>query len=201
LFGCPVVQEYGGAEFGQVAFKRGAGPFEVYHDLNYVEGAAPEAGDPGVEPVLITTLYSRYLPLIRYRVGDAISGARRLSNGHVHAFETMAGRINDVIELSPGLFIHSVAVFHCVHQEPTVHGVQMALTDGGIEILLVAAAADRPGMESRIRSRLKQVHPLLASATFRYVEDLEPTRAGKRRWYVDRRTNTSCVVVARGVNG
>jgi phenylacetate-CoA ligase len=86
LFGCPVVQEYGGSEFGQVAFKRGAGPFEVYHDLNYVEGTAAEAGDPGVEPVLITTLYSRYLPLIRYRVGDAISGARRLSNGHVHAF-------------------------------------------------------------------------------------------------------------------
>jgi len=74
------------------------------------------------------------------------------------------------------------------------------LNDGGIEILLVAPAADRVAMEARIRTRLMQVHPLLGSATFRYVEDLEPTRAGKRRWYVDRRTNTSCVA-ARGVNG
>jgi len=193
LFGCPVVQEYGGAEFGQVAFKRGAAPFAVYHDLNYVEATAPEAGDPGVEPVLVTTLYPRYLPLIRYRVGDAISGAHRLSNGHVHDFETMAGRINDVIELAPGEFIHSVAVFHGIHQEPSVHGIQMALGDSGIEILLVADPTDRPGLEGRIRRRLIQVHPLLASVTFRYVEDLEPTRAGKRRWYVDRRTNTSCV--------
>ena len=201
LFGCPVVQEYGGAEFGQVAFNRGGTPFEVYNDLNYVEGTAAEAGNPGVEPVLITTLYSRYLPLIRYCVGDAIGGARRLSNGHVHAFETMAGRINDVIELSTGVFIHSVAVFHCVHQEPTVHGIQMVLNDGGIDILLVAAPGDRPRMEARIRRRLRQVHPLLTSATFRYVEDLEPTRAGKRRWYVDRRTDASCVVAARGVNG
>jgi phenylacetate-CoA ligase len=193
LFGCPVVQEYGGAEFGQVAFKRGDAPFEVYHDLNYVEATAAEAGDPGVEPVLVTTLYPRYLPMIRYRVGDAICGAHRLSNGHVHDFETMAGRINDVIEVAPGDFIHSVAVFHCVHQEPGVYGIQMVLNDSGMEILLIANAEDRPALEERIRRRLAQVHPALASAAFRYVEALEPTRAGKRRWYVDRRTNTSCV--------
>ena len=193
LFGCPVVQEYGGAEFGQVAFKRGDAPFEVYHVLNYVEATGPEAGDPDVEPVLVTSLHSRYLPLIRYRVGDAISGAYRLSNGHVHDFTTMAGRVNDVIEVAPGEFVHSVAVFHCVHQEPGVHGIQMLLSDHGIEILLVADDDDRPGREERIRRRLSQVHHILASAAFRYVEDLEPTRAGKRRWYVDRRTNTSCV--------
>jgi phenylacetate-coenzyme A ligase PaaK-like adenylate-forming protein len=192
LFGCPVVQEYGGAEFGQVAFKRGDAPFAVYPDLNYVESTAPEAGDPGVEPVLVTTLYPRYLPLIRYRVGDALSGARRLSNGHVQDFDTMAGRINDVIELATGDFIHSVAVFHCVHQEAGIHGIQMVLSDSGIEILLVADDQDRAAMEERIRRRLNQVHPLLTAATFRYVEDLEPTRAGKRRWYVDRRT-TPCV--------
>lgn len=193
LFGCPVVQEYGGAEFGQVAFKRGSEAFAVYGDLNYVEGAPAEAGDPGVEPVLVTSLYSRYLPLIRYRVGDAISGAHRLSNQHVHTFETMAGRINDVIEVAPGDFVHSVAVFHCVHQEPTVHGIQMVLSDAGVEIQLVADEGPRVEMEERIRRRLSQVHPSLASAAFRYVEDLEPTRAGKRRWYVDRRTNPSCV--------
>jgi phenylacetate-coenzyme A ligase PaaK-like adenylate-forming protein len=192
LFGCPVVQEYGGAEFGQVAFKRGGAPFSVYHDLNYVETIAAEAGDPGLEPLLVTTLYSRYLPLIRYRVGDAIGGARRFSNGHVHEFDTMGGRINDVIELAPGEFIHSVAVFHCVHQEPAVHGIQMVLTDAGIEIHLVAEAGDRAAMEQRIRGRLAQVHPALATATFIYGNDLQPTRAGKRRWYVDRRTTSSC---------
>jgi hypothetical protein len=48
-------------------------------------------------------------------------------------------------------------------------------------------------LEARIRGRLAQVHATLAQARFRYVEDLEPTRAGKRRWFIDRRTNTSCV--------
>ena len=190
LFGCPVVQEYGGAEFGQVAFKRSSAPFDVYDDLNYVEAMPAEEGDAGVEPLLVTSLYSRYLPLVRYRVGDAISGISRLPHGHVQAFERMAGRINDVIELAPGQFIHSVAIFHCVHQEPAVHGIQMVLTDAGIDILLVAGETDRAAMEARIHRRLTQVHPLLASASIRYVQDLQPTRAGKRRWYVDHRTVT-----------
>lgn len=189
LFGCPVAQEYGGAEFGQVAFKRGAEPFEVYNDLNYVEAMPPEHGDAGVAPLLVTSLYSRYLPLIRYRVGDAISGVHRLGHEHVQSFDTMAGRINDVIELSPGQFIHSVAIFHCVHQEPAVHGIQMVLTNAGIDILLVASENDRAAMEQRIRGRLTQVHPLLASAAIKYVQDLQPTRAGKRRWYLDHRVN------------
>jgi len=192
LFGCPVVQEYGGAEFGQVAFKRGSEPFRVYADLNHVETEPADPGDPSAEPLLVTTLYQRYLPLIRYRVGDGVSGPRRLSNGHVAAFDAVAGRINDVIELAPGEFIHSVAVFHCIHQEAGVYGIQMVVADNGIDILLIASPLDRPAMEARIRRRLAQVHRGLAAARLQYVDDLQPTRAGKRRWYVDKRTASSC---------
>ena len=188
LFSCRVVQEYGGAEFGQIAFKRGDAPFSVYADLNYVE---TETAD-GEAPLLVTSLYRRYLPLVRYRVGDAVRNPERLSNGHVNRFAAVAGRINDVIELTKGDFIHSVAVFHCIHQESHVHGIQMVLSDEAIEILLVGAPPDRPAMEDRIRRRLAQVHPQLAAARFRYVEDVHSTRAGKRRWYVDRRTGQPC---------
>jgi phenylacetate-coenzyme A ligase PaaK-like adenylate-forming protein len=192
LFGCPVVQEYGGAEFGQAAFDRGAGAFEVYPDLNYLETEAAAGDDPGVQPLLLTSLYQRYVPLIRYRVGDAVSGARRWQNGHVYEFETMAGRINDAIEIRHGVFIHSVAVFHCIHQEPDVLGIQMVLTDQGIELLLIARAAERSAMEARIRGRLAQIDPSLGTARFQYVDDLQVTRAGKRRWYVDRRSTAPC---------
>jgi phenylacetate-coenzyme A ligase PaaK-like adenylate-forming protein len=193
LFGCVVVQEYGGAEFGQVAFKRGETPFCVYADLNYVEAESAFDATTAEESLLVTSLYSRYLPLVRYRVGDAVVGAARMSNGHVGHFSAVAGRINDVIEIADGKYIHSVAVFHCIHQEPAVLGIQMVLTDAAIEILLVADPPDRAEMERRIRARLAQVHPRLAQAAFRYVEDVQPTRAGKRRWYVDRRTTAACV--------
>ena len=193
LFGCPVVEEYGGAEFGQVAFKRGRGPFEVYHDLNYLEGTAAGPDDDGAEPALVTALYPRYVPLIRYRVGDALAGAERLPNGHVRRFAAVAGRINDVITLAGGDSIHSVAIFHCIHQEDGVHSIQVVLSDDGIDACLVAGGGDRAAMEERIRLRLAQVHPSLAQVRFKYVEDHETSRAGKRRWYVDRRTTTPCV--------
>jgi phenylacetate-CoA ligase len=191
LFGCGVVQEYGGAEFGQAAFHRGGGPFEVYPDLNYIEAEAVNGGTNSEEALLVTSLYERYVPLIRYRVGDAVIGARRWTNAHVYAFDQVAGRINDVIEIRPGVFVHSVAVFHCIHQEPDVLGIQMVLTDDGVDLLLIARGGARAAMQERIRARLAQVDPSLASARFQFVDDLQVTRAGKRRWYVDRR-GSSC---------
>ncbi len=193
LFGCPVVQEYGGAEFGQVAFKSGSAPFDVYADLNYVECETPERGGPGEYPVLLTSLYRRYVPLIRYRVGDTLIGPATEPHGHVSRFDAVGGRLNDVILLDDGDAIHSVAVFHCIHQEDSVYNIQMVLRDAGIEIHLVASTADRAAMEARMRARLSQVHPSLAGVRFSYVDDLQTSRAGKRRWFVDERTSPPCV--------
>jgi phenylacetate-coenzyme A ligase PaaK-like adenylate-forming protein len=187
-FGCPVVQEYGGAEFGQIAFKAGRRPFDTYGDLNYVETRRSEQNE---DAVLVTSLYRRYIPLIRYQVGDAVSGAERTPHGHVSRFAAIAGRLNDVIVLGHGDAIHSVAVFHCVHQE-RVHNIQMVLRDDGIELCLVASEPDRAPMEARSRARLAQVHPSLAQVRFTYLEDLETNRAGKRRWFVDHRTPPPC---------
>jgi len=192
LFGCPVVEEYGGAEFGQVAFRRQPQTFDVYHDLNYVECEAAEGGSDA-RPLLVTTLYSRYLPLIRYRPGDALLDPELLPHRHVARFQAVAGRLNDVIHLASGDAIHSVAVFHCIHEERDVQSIQMVLEDDGIVINLVAFGGDHPAIASRVRARLAQVHPTLANADVRFVEDQLPSRAGKRRWYVDRRTTTSCV--------
>ncbi len=191
LFGCPVVEEYGGAEFGQVAFRRQPRAFDVFHDLNYVEAEAAEP-DSGARPLLVTTLYRRYLPLIRYRPGDAVHGAELLPHGHVPRFQSVAGRVNDVIHLANGDAIHSVAVFHCIHQEREVQSIQMVLRDDGIAISLVAFGGDQPAIVSRVRARLAQVHPILADARVRFVEDQLTSGAGKRRWYVDHRTTTSC---------
>ncbi len=187
-FNCPVVQEYGGAEFGQVAFHAGNGQFNVYSDLNYLECESAEADEPGAFPVLVTSLYDRYLPLFRYRVGDAVRSPKTLSNGHVSEFESVAGRINDTLAMADGSSIHSVAIFHCIHQESSVHNIQMHLNDERIEIRLLTTTPETAELETRIRQRLSQVHPALRAAEIVFVNDLETNRAGKRRWFVDERT-------------
>jgi phenylacetate-CoA ligase len=187
-FGAPLVQEYGGAEFGQVAFKAGRSSFATYGDLNYVE-ATP--GPEEEQALLITSLIKRYVPLVRYQTGDAVVAPVRAPHGHVDSFEAISGRVNDVIAFGAGDVVHSVAVFHCVHQE-RVHNIQLALWDDGIDLCLVSPETDRAAMEARIRARLAQVHPRLGLVRFKYLEDVELNRAGKRRWFIDHRRHDPC---------
>jgi phenylacetate-CoA ligase len=189
LFGCPVVEEYGGGEFGQVAFKRGDEPFHVYGDLNYLEcDSAEPAGGAGY-PALLTCLYDRYTPLVRYRVGDSLLGPRTMSHGHVYSFDRIAGRLTDTVAIRDGDAIHSLSIFHCVHEETAIYNVQMRLRDDGIDILLVTApGTDRPALEARIRPRFAKVHPALGQARIVYVDDVKTSRAGKRQWCIDERT-------------
>lgn len=192
-FGCPVVQEYGGVEFGQVAFGIDHAAFEVYGDLNYVEALPASTNAAEDRPLLITSLYSRYIPFFRYEVGDACQGPEILPHGHVRSFRRLAGRINDQIVLSDGAAVHSVAIFHCIHQEPLVLNVQMQISDAGVDVLLVHKTSEeannsRDMATERIRARLTQVHPALGSARITWADDLGTNRAGKRRWFIDNRT-------------
>lgn len=191
LFGCPVVQEYGGVDFGQVAFKVADAPFGVYNDLNYVECETAEPA-PDANAVLLTSLYPRYVPLIRYRNADTLLNPVRLSHGHVTRFDAVGGRLNDTFALANGDSVYSLGILHAVHQEAAVYNVQMVLADEGMDLNIVAGETDRPALEARILSRLTKVHALLAGVRIHYVDDVRATRAGKRRWIVDRRTNRPC---------
>ena len=271
IFGCPVIQEFGGVDFGHVGMKLGEGPFEVFGEENFVEVQSGEEGKESFEPpitridtdkdkeagqrlagqagavlsnpstselardsentsltrsasgpaslpatsyslpatapealaldsgrstldspaeqgaALVTSLYRRYLPLIRYRQGDVLGGVRRLAHGHVASFERLQGRVNDMVVLEDGTALHSVAVFHCTHQEPAVLNIQMVLEDAGPRILLVTRDGLDEQLLGRIRHRLGQIAPSLADAQIERAEDIFTTRAGKRRWVVDNR--------------
>ena len=245
-FGCPVIQEFGGVDFGQVAMKFGDDPFEVFAQYNILEGTGSgerevsgkvgkwkggkveklrrprgektkrlrdgrgledrswksESGgqmsetsslmsEPGGEAAVVTALYRRYLPLIRYRQGDVLGGCRKLQHGHVASFERLEGRVNDMVSLADGTSVHSVAVFHCIHQETAVLNIQMVLEDAGPRILLARGEGYSAATEARIRQRLAQISPLLRAAPIEGVDDVESSRAGKRRWFVDRRRRCS----------
>jgi phenylacetate-coenzyme A ligase PaaK-like adenylate-forming protein len=281
VFGCPVIQEFGGVDFGHVGMKVGEGPFEVFGEENFLEVESGELGEGSLEraersfeplitlidndkdkeagpcldkpsgaafsnpstselardsentslirsadgpagarvapddrrskieageanlpatsyplpatapaeqgAALVTSLYRRYLPLIRYRQGDVLGSPSILPHGHVVSFERLQGRVNDMVVLQDGTAVHSVAVFHCTHQEPAVLNIQMVLEDAGPRILLVTRDGLDEQLLGRIRHRLGQIAPSLADAQIERAEDIFTTRAGKRRWVVDNR--------------
>lgn len=188
VFRCPILQEFGGVDFGHVATKTDDEPFLVFPDLNILEADSTtcEGGNPSA---LVTTLYRRYTPLIRYRQGDLLAGVKRDGHGHVFEFDELMGRVNDVVQLDDGVSVHSVALVHCFKEEDVIYNVQLALTDAGPRFRLVVRERPSIQVEARIRARLAQVHVYFTGAALDYVTDLAANRAGKRRWFSDERSS------------
>jgi phenylacetate-coenzyme A ligase PaaK-like adenylate-forming protein len=179
FLGCQTVMEYGGVDFGVCAYELlgqdGYRTFWWSHFLETEGGAADGA-------LLITSLTKRYLPLFRYRNGDECSGAQIAASGHVVGFGQIQGRVNDTLTMPDGKVIHSVGIFHCIHQEP-VWAIQLVQSPGGLRIRL-AADGISPAALVRIRARLRDLHPGLESVPIEIANDLVTNRAGKRRWIV-----------------
>ncbi len=188
VFSCPIVQEFAGVDFGHVGFKIDTDPYLLFPDLNILEVVSES---PGVETgaAMVTSLYRRYVPLIRYRQGDIITGARVDQNGTVLSFAEQQGRINDMIQMQDGEMVYSAALIHCFKPEARVLNLQLVIGDSGPSFSVVVAEPLAVAAEKKIRHRLKQVNAQLESAPFQYVTDLATNRAGKRRWVVDRRQN------------
>lgn len=188
LFGsCTIVEEFGGVEFGQIGVRCDEKQWHIFPELNILEASGERDGAEG-HRLLVTTLYRRYLPFIRYLQGDVVDGPHRLEQGQLGGFERLAGRAADMLLMPDGRSVHSVAFFHCTHQEPAVLNIQMVIEDDGPHLKLVVARPPDAGFEARIRARLRQVHPALEAAPLEYVQDLATNVAGKRRWFIDRRT-------------
>jgi phenylacetate-CoA ligase len=91
VFGCPVVNRYGLAEAGVVAYQMDldGSDMRVMSHLAHFKCEASGA----VEDVCITTLRNRAMPLINYQPGD-LARFRRDSSGELH-ISAIEGRIHD----------------------------------------------------------------------------------------------------------
>jgi phenylacetate-coenzyme A ligase PaaK-like adenylate-forming protein len=190
-FNCALIEEYGGVDFGQPAMRYEDEPFEVFPEHYLLEASRVETPTGAEQAAILTTLYHRYTPLIRYRPGDALQGAEKLGHGHVKRFANLAGRCHDMVWLGGGPAIHSMAVFHCIHAEKSVLNIQMVLRDTGPRVRLAVTPEFDSSAEERVRHRLGQIAPQLSGVPIERAADIETTRAGKRRWLVDERVEHS----------
>jgi phenylacetate-CoA ligase len=183
VFGAKVVMEYGGVDFGTVAYERPSCGYHVFWWNQLVEAHGPEENNTPLN-LYLTCLYPRYLPLIRYESGDMISGVVQPKAHGILSFDAIEGRVNDVVKIGDS-HIHSVALAHCIKDEASIANIQIVLEPYAIRVLLVGIEDKK--VERRIRTRMKDLSSELADCMVEFREDLETTPAGKRRWVVDRR--------------
>lgn len=175
FFGASLIMEYGGVDFGVVSYEGIDNPRQcVFWWSHFVE--VTEDGE-----CVVTPLYTRYLPLIRFGTGDQITEPIYFSHGCVKSFGEVLGRKHDYIEMSDKKLIHSVGIFHSIHHIKSVKGIQLVIDKGEFVIQLVSDDLSQQEISS-IRKRLNDLHPSLGEAHIKLVRDLDTNIAGKRSW-------------------
>jgi phenylacetate-coenzyme A ligase PaaK-like adenylate-forming protein len=181
LFGCPVAMEYGAVETGLLAHSHPSGGFRVFWRSHLLEA-------PGVgvrRRLLVTSLYPRAFPLVRYEIGDEVELASGGADGtSLAVFERVVGRNNDYVELPDGTLVHSEAFSHAVRPCPAIRGYQIVQKDSTLELRYTSDRALDTDQITAIQDRLGRVHVDLRPITFERVDTLEQTVAGKTRMVV-----------------
>ena len=161
----------------------------VYEDLLIVE-PVDQAGHP-VPPgttgtkLLVTVLFSRTLPLIRYEMSDTVSlGGRGCPCGRAFTIlEGIEGRIEDVLQL-PGeagrVNVHPI-VFHHILDQAAAAGWQVIQEADGLRVLVagLAPGASTEGVRTAVAGALKDAGVVDTQVKVHVVERLERTALGK----------------------
>lgn len=98
FFGCRVIDHYGCTEMAVTAFSDGQ---EYRIDPLYSVVEIDPVGNDHYS-LIVTGLVNRGMPLIRYRIGDCVSG---IHFGNPYKFKTIQGRVDDLLKTPEGRYI------------------------------------------------------------------------------------------------
>ncbi|WAC01099.1 phenylacetate--CoA ligase family protein [Lacinutrix neustonica] len=190
-FGVPVINEYGCAELGLIAFQNHNGTWKINsHDL-YVEvldenGAVLPYGAEG--RLVITSLFNKAHPFIRYDLGD-IGTLSKKSTIQYPILESLAGRTNDVLRLPSG---KTAAGFTMYYVTKTVIDDTSNVKEFMIEqmtldtfkVSYVSRTAFSDTEKTKVIKALNQYLEPGLTVSFERKEALERSKSGKVKQFI-----------------
>jgi phenylacetate-coenzyme A ligase PaaK-like adenylate-forming protein len=156
-FGCPVSESFGSSEGLLGVASPGELPITLASDLAIVELVDAEhrpvaRGEPSAK-ALVTTLYNRAHPLIRYELMDRLV-QHPDSTDHGHVRVTVDGRADDLFVYGEHI-LHPFAVRTVFVKAPEVREYQVRQTSDGIAVAVVAVAPlDCEALAAKLRAAL-----------------------------------------------
>ena len=190
-FGVPVVNEYGASELDLIAFQNPQGEWQVNSETLYVEildeqnNVLPH-GKEG--RVVITSLYNKAHPFIRYDIGD-IGILDEQSTAKKPLLKKLIGRTNDVALLpsgkkSPGLTFYYVTK-SIIEDDGNVK--EFVIKQTKIDTFDIEYVSEKALTVAQIQAIEKAITTYLESGlTFNFLrrETLERSKSGKLKQFV-----------------
>jgi phenylacetate-CoA ligase len=190
-FGVPVVNEYGAAELDLLAVENPAGEWVLNEETLFIEILDDEnqpVPDGTVGKVVVTALYNKAMPLIRYELGDrAAIVPGKLANGR-RLLQHMEGRTNDIAVLPSGRKVPGLT-FYYVTKSLLSKGSnirefvirQTAPADFVLEY--VAEEVLTPEQQQQVKMLMDEYLEPGLGVHFQKVDQVNRTRVGKLRQF------------------
>jgi phenylacetate-CoA ligase len=190
FFGCPVVNEYGCSESGILAFECEAAvphtvPVAAMPQVVRPDGSPTSAGEIG--EVVVSDLYGRYLPMLRYRLHDvaAVGEDETCACGrHLRHLQVSVGRQDSFIQLPGGGRIYDAILAYSVPPGVASFRVfQRSRVSLEAQITLVPGAAAEPTVKALQAAWTGAIGHDVQLAV-EVVESLPFEHSGKLRYFV-----------------
>ena len=183
-FEAPVLDIYGCTEVKEIAWQcRERGGYHINGDWLLVEVLQDESGSGNEGPVLVTSLFNKAMPIIRYQLGDtgALIQERCGCGRGLPLMRPTAGRSVNYFELPDGSSVSPYAMTYALER---VRGLrQFQIIQMATDHVTVKIVTD-PGLEGtlsrEIRARLAEVLPGVEIEAQK-VERIDSDRTGKFR--------------------
>jgi phenylacetate-CoA ligase len=184
---CTVSSGYGGRDSGFVSNECPQGGMHIMADATIVEildsqGQPAPEGEPG--EIVITDLYSREVPFLRYATGDvgALTSRKCTCGRQLPLIENIEGRTTDFIIAPDGTILHALSVIYILRE---IEGIeQFRIRQKQVDrfhVQLVRNQNYQAENEVRIREGLRSRLRAPVEVTIEYLPGLPPERSGKFR--------------------
>lgn len=193
-FGIPVINEYGASELDIIAFQNKSGKWLLNTQSLFIEvlddnnKPVPE-GEIG--NLVITALYNRAHPFIRYKIGDM--GSIMKVNSKDWILKELIGRTNDIIKLPSGKIVPGMAFYvitkKVMDEDPTLK--EFVVTQKKINLFEIDYVSNEPLSENRKQTLSKILMDYLEPDLFfifNQKAQLERTKAGKLKQFTSELT-------------
>lgn len=188
IFRCPVIDFYGAHEVGHIACQcRDCGLYHTCDDSVIVEvlrdGRPAGPGEEG--EVVVTSLHSKAMPIIRYRLGDIVRlpEAKPGCAVRFQSIERIQGRALDYLDLPDGRRINPYTIVERMARIPGVVCFEVTQDDSGaIRTRFEARAGQEAAAKQAMEAVCAELFPANLQRVVQATHEIPLTKGRKRRY-------------------
>ena len=189
-FGCPVANGYGGRDAGFIAHACPEGSLHITAEDIVVEiiddaGNILPAGHSG--EIVITHLFTRDFPFVRYRTGDiGMLATQPCSCGRgLPVLADIEGRTTDFVIAADGTVLHGLALIYVLREIPDLEAFRI-IQESKLHttVQVVAGKATTEGLDVRIQAKFRERLGAAVHVSVEYVDEIPREKSGKFRYVV-----------------